>query len=275
MAAQDPCAIRGLPNELLDEPRLADARGPEQREQVRRALRHHVVEVVAQTLELALATDDRRVEASHQAGRRGVDLEQPIRRDGGALALELELDGLDLHRVPDELLRFLPDQDLAGLRGLLEPRRDVDGVARDERVALAGHDLARVHADPRPQPDRRDGRPQLDRGANRPERVVLVRLRDAEDRHHGVADELLDRAAVPLEDRPRILEVAAHRRPHGLGVEALPERGRARQVAEDDRDGLPDLAGRFGLLERRSAGAAEPEPLWIFLAAACASPHSS
>ncbi len=174
---------------------------PEQREQVRRALRHHVVEVVAQTLELALPTDDRRVEATHEAGRLRVDVEQPIRRDGGALALELELDGLDLHRVPDELLRLLPDQDLAGLRVLLEPGRDVDGVARDERVALAGHDLARVHADPRPQPDRRDGRPQLDRGANSPERVVLVRLRDAEDRHHGVADELLDRAAVPLEDR--------------------------------------------------------------------------
>ena len=133
----------------------------------------------------------------------GVDLEQPIRRDGRALALELELDGLDLHRVPDELLRLLPDQDLARLCVLLEPGRDVDGVARDERIALAGHDLARVHADPRLQPDRRDGRSQLDRGANSPERVVLVRLRDAEDRHHGVADELLHRAAVPLEDAPR------------------------------------------------------------------------
>ena len=248
---------------------------PEQREQVRRALRHHVVEVVAQTLELALATDDRRVEPSHQAGRLGVDLEQPICRDGGALALELQLDGLDLHRVSDELLRFLPDQDLAGLCVLLEPRRDVHGVARDECIAVAGHDLARVHADPRLQPDRRDGRPQLDRGANSPERVVLVRLRDAEHRHHGVADELLDRAAVPLEDGARVLEVAAHRRPQRLGVEPLPEGGRARQVAEDDRDGLPDLAGRLGLLERRSAGAAELEPLWIFLAAACASPHSS
>jgi len=226
-------------------------------------------------LELALATHDRRVEASHEAGRRGVDLEQPIGRDGGALSLEHELHGFDLHGVPDELLRFLTDQDLARLCTLLEPGRDVDSIARDQRVALAGHDLARVDPDPRPQPDRRDGRPQLDRCAHGPERVVLVRLRDAEDRHHGVANELLHRAAVPLEDSPRILEIAAHRGPHGLGVESLPERGRARQVAEDDRDGLPDLAGRFDLLERRSAGAAEPEPRWIFLAAACASPHSS
>ncbi len=81
--------------------------------------------------------------------------------------------------------------------------------------------------------------------------------------------------AVPLEDRARVLEVPPHRRSHGLGVVSLPERGRARQVAEDDRDGLPDLTGHLGLLERRAAGAAELEPLWIFLAAACASPHSS
>ena len=122
---------------------------------------------------------------------------------GALLPLSSSSTGSTSHRVADELLRLLPDQDLAGLGALLEPRRDVDGVARDERVALAGDDLARVHADPRPQPDRRDGRPQLDRGANSPERVVLVRLRDAEDRHHGVADELLDRAAVALEDRLR------------------------------------------------------------------------
>ena len=183
--------------------------------------------------------------------------------------------GSTCDRVPDELLRLLPDQDLAGLRVLLEPRRDVDRVAGDERVSLAGHHLARVDPDPRPQPDRRHGVPQLDGGANRPERVVLVRLRDAEDRHHGVADELLHGAAVPLEDASRVLEVAAHRRPHRLRVEPLPERGRAGQVAEDDRDGLSDLAGGLGLLERRAAGAAEPEPLGIFLPTARASPHSS
>ena len=32
--------------------------------------------------------------------------------------------------------------------------------------------------------------------AHRPERVVLVGDRDTEDRHHRIADELLDRSAV-------------------------------------------------------------------------------
>ena len=35
---------------------------------------------------------------------------------------------------------------------------------------------------------------------HRAQRVILVQLRDAEDRHHRVADELLDRPAVALDD---------------------------------------------------------------------------
>ena len=52
-----------------------------------------------------------------------------------------------------------------------------------------------------------------------------------------------------------------------LGERLDPETVRAtmRRYFEDSR----------GILERRSAGPAEPEPVWIFLAAACASPHSS
>ena len=36
-------------------------------------------------------------------------------------------------------------------------------------------------------------------GTNSPERIILVQLRDAEDSHHCVADELLDGATVALE----------------------------------------------------------------------------
>ena len=46
------------------------------------------------------------------------------------------------------------------------------------------------------------------RGRHGPQRVVLVHDRDAEDGHHGVADELLDAAAVALDDRLHPLEVA-------------------------------------------------------------------
>ncbi len=43
---------------------------------------------------------------------------------------------------------------------------------------------------------RSDRLDDLRRGAHGPEGVVLVQAGDAEDRHHGVADVLLDRPAV-------------------------------------------------------------------------------
>ena len=43
----------------------------------------------------------------------------------------------------------------------------------------------------------------------------------AEERHHGVADELLHRAAEALELRAQALVVGREDRPHVLGVELL------------------------------------------------------
>jgi hypothetical protein len=48
----------------------------------------------------------------------------------------------------------------------------------------------------------------LGRRTHGPQRVVLVRDRHAEHRHHRVADELLHATAVPLDDCLHALEVA-------------------------------------------------------------------
>ena len=79
-------------------------------------------------------------------------------------------------------------------------------------------------------------------GAHGAQRVVLADGRHAEDGHHGVADELLDRAAVPLDRGARDVEVARHQRAQRLGVEPLAERGRAGDVAEEHGHDLPLLA---------------------------------
>src|SRR5207342_371539 len=76
------------------------------------------------------------------------------------------------------------------------------------------------------------------RGSNRTLRVVLVSGRRAEERHHSVADELLDRAAVALEFRPNPLVVRAEEGVDVLGIERLGARGEADEVAEDDRNDL-------------------------------------
>jgi hypothetical protein len=44
---------------------------------------------------------------------------------------------------------------------------------------------------------------------------------DAEYRHHGVADELLDRRAVALEYSAHLLEVTGHDLAEGFGVETF------------------------------------------------------
>ena len=114
--------------------------------------------------------------------------------------------------VSRHAVRALADDDAADGRMLLKSRRGVHDVARDHSFAFCG---------PRAQRDHRlaavDGpancefeiwmlRVELvDRGqdaqrrAHRALGIVLVRDRRAEDRHDRVADELLDRAAEPLD----------------------------------------------------------------------------
>ena len=69
-------------------------------------------------------------------------------------------------------------------------------------------------------------------------RVVLVRDGRAEDRHHRVADELLDGAAVALELLAHVRVVAAELGRDVLGVELLGPRREADQVGEQDGDDL-------------------------------------
>ena len=113
----------------------------------------------------------------------------------------------------------------------------------------------------------------LERGAAGAERVVLVRLGDAEHPDDGVADELLDRAAVPLERRPGGVEVGAHQLEHGLRVGALAHRRRPGQVAEHRGHELAPLDRRRR--QRGAAAVAEPRPLAVLRPASRTASHQS
>ena len=107
---------------------------------------------------------------------------------------------------------------------------------------------------PGPEPDRKaafelevrveDGQRLADLGgrANGPERIVLVHLRHAEDGHHRVADELLHRSPVRLDDRPHGREVSVHDRAQRLRIHALANCRGASDVGEQDRGQPPDHA---------------------------------
>ena len=130
---------------------------------------------------------------------------------------------------------------MPGARRGLEPRGGVDEVAghhplvarADRHRGLAGqHAGAGLDA----RPEVTDGLDQLEGGANGPLGVVLVGDRRAPDGHHRVADELLDGAAVAIDDLARHVEVAGQQLPDGLRVAAFGERREPDEVREEDRD---------------------------------------
>ena len=148
--------------------------------------------------------------------------------------------------------------DLAAGRLGLEPLRDVHRVA-DHRVLepAAAPDRPGDHR-PRVEPDahledvdpvetpalavelvltilHREGASDRARG------VVVPRHRRAEDRHHRVALELVDRAAVRRHHLGHRAEVTADQVGHDAGAEPLGERREPPDVAEQDRDLELDL----------------------------------
>ena len=259
-------------HELARQPGLPQPGRRDDRHQPRRraqALRERPLE----HRQVLLAADDRRVEVPLQPRRVRGDVEQVPGRHRLRLALRGERGGgLRGDRVADQPVRRLPQQDVARTGVLLEPRRDVDRVPGDE--TLVGHRLTRDHlagVDPDAVGDRdapagadllvqaAECRAHLVRRADGPQRVVLVQPWHAEHRHHGVADELLHRAVVPLHHPAHLVEVQRQHASYRLGVEPLAQRGRVDDVAEDHRDGLSHLTRsvrRGG--HRRTALRAEP-----------------
>jgi hypothetical protein len=68
--------------------------------------------------------------------------------------------------------------------------------------------------------------------------VSLVRDGRAEHRHHRVAHELRDCAAVPLEDRAQVGVLRLQEPLHLLGIHSLGTRREPHQVCEQHRDDL-------------------------------------
>jgi hypothetical protein len=203
------------------------------------------VEDVLQQAQLALAAGERRIEpgAAADPAAGGGHPDGPPQRHRLGLPLQLERPGglRDDGGLADPS-RDLVDEDPARRRGALDARRGVHQVAGDDALAdrpdrhggVAGRDpgpgleggaaalAERVH--------RID---QLEGDADGPLGVVLLGDRRAPDRHHRVADELLDRAAVALDRAPGRLEVAREQLAHLLGIARAGERREADQVGEE------------------------------------------
>ena len=251
-------AAATVPQDLLGEPvdvllefprqaRLADARDPGDRDHGRLGLLGRGVEQLLDHPELTVATDEggfERVRA-HRAERAGDHAERAMEVDRLRFALQLVL---AVVLVDDRGLggvhRRVTHEHLPGLGDRLDPRGGVDQVAHHHPLALGpegDRGLAGEHAGSRSQvrsvdlnAHLGDSLGEVERGAHGTFGVVLGRDRRAPHGHHRVADELLDRAAVPADQRPGGLEVVGEKLSDLLGVARLRQRREADEVGEQD-----------------------------------------
>ncbi len=194
---------------LVDEPRLADPCVGHDGDELTAALVKRPRRSLAEEREFAEPADEAGLVP---ALRR---LPRPQETEGlDRLGLPLQckwLDFLHLDRVANERERHGAEQDLARLRSLLESGGYVDGVACRQPLVRFGHHLACVDSDPSLDVEFGQRVTHLGSRPHCPQGVVLVSDRHAEHRHHRVADELLDRAAVSLDDCLHPLEVAGEK----------------------------------------------------------------
>ena len=198
--------------ELGQQAALADARLADDEGEPGLRVRGGLVEQRPQGGELLLAPD----EGGGEAAQLGAGARQRRRGDPGRERLGLALErrrvaGLEGEDPLGGGVRRLADGDRHRRGGRLQARRHVDGVAGEEalaggRVDVEAHQrLAGVDADADLDGAAADAGQRVDlvdeaqTGAHGALGVVLVQGGHAEDGDHGVADELLDGAAVGLD----------------------------------------------------------------------------
>jgi len=203
----DLCVLEG-PEELVDQPGLADPRVAQDVDDVRLPVGRRR-EGVGEQAELAFAPDESRQRPSlvrrlptrpdllaalkhvdrHLVGETQ-DIDAPTRLHGD--------------EATDKLHRVAGEEDAAGLRHLLHAAREVDRlpdrVVVDRQVVADGahHDLAGVQTHPDAQPfagERGEAGLDRQRRVARPQCVMLLCQRGAKQRHHAVALDAGDETA--------------------------------------------------------------------------------
>jgi hypothetical protein len=252
--------VTGPGAELGEETRLPEARLADDRDQLGGARASHAVHDLAEHGELIRSPNEldgrctRRdlrspQHAPHAEGRR-----LPLHRD------RVEL--LEDESVADRAPRPFADHQPVARRHRLQPARRVDDVARDRLADLrprseGDHGLSGRHGDPDRDrlvvsPELLEPGEQVQTGEDGPLRIVVVRRRSTEDAHRGVADELVERAAEPLDRRLRARVERDERATDVFRIRRVRPFGEPDEVREQDRH-VPALLGGLGRREGRPA----------------------
>ena len=217
--------------ELPREPGLSDAGDPEHGHEMRFLLLRRCVEELLDDAQLAFSSHERRLEAARLQRPRTTcgHSERAKERQRLCLAFELVATGVGIcDRDLGHALSRLAHQDGSGIGKGLDSRSSVDEISGDHTLALCaerdrglaaedactGLKLRRSHL----LAECRNGCDQVERCAHSALSIVLLRDRRPPHRHHGIADELLDGAAVERDQPLATIEVAREKLAHLLGI---------------------------------------------------------
>ena len=278
---RDPVAVReapapmppdrlGEPVDVLEElprqPRFSDPREADDGQQPRGVLLAGRVEKLLEQAQFAVTADEGRLEAGRAkrpAGRRH-DTPRTPEPFGQRFPLELVQPGVLVHNCGlGRGAGAVADVDRSGFGGRLHAGSRVDEIARHHPLTAHPEVHRRLSGEQTgagPEPRRAHllakRRYGIDQFESRPDRalgVVLAAGWDTPHSHHGVADELLDLAAVAGDDRARRIEVPAQEFANVFGVALLRELREADQVGEEHGDMAAFGEARGGLELRTGA----------------------
>ena len=257
-AAAQPQHLRRRPH-LRHQSRLPDAWLALDQHDRAGTLRH-IADDRPQLAQLALPADQTDAAGRRDGNGQGPDYQRRAHR--GVLPLQAQRWHFGEHEPAlGGRARPRADDDRHRLGGGLQTRRRVHHVARGKPVVLCGvadEGLARLDGHPDLQSDLVRADP-LDDVQGRPDRafgIVLVREWKAEQRRHGVADELLDGPAVTLDRLARQPVVTAQQPVDLFRIRPLGQLCRPDQIAEQ-RGHDPPFRRRHRLIQPRAAPAAE------------------
>ena len=226
--------------ELADQAALADARLAVDREDVRPAVADRALERVLEQLELGVAADERRGDLRVRADRRARAMAGTRRSDCGTRAARAARRtrprcGPTVRRCAASPMRISPGAAACWRRAATFTASPVANVESVSSTTTSPASIP-IRAS---RPSSRTCSRIPSAGADGAVGVVLVRVRDPEGGHDGVAGELLDRAAVRLDAARDAVEEGRHAAPRDLRILAGDELGRRDQVGEQDRRQLP------------------------------------
>ena len=262
--------------ELRHETALPHSRLSEDGDELRAALALDAGCRETQQGELVVASDERCAATEAARAERCDCVDRLPCIEWKRLALRLERASLPVGDHPvRRLARSFTDEDLSGLRKLLETRCDIHGIARHDHLPArgrlaAGDHITGVHTDSEPDfglvgighsgCERGERLANAERCADRALGVVLVHVRNPEHGQDGVADELLGDPAVVLDlgvDELEELTLNGRVRPRDRAVRRGPSTRRDRRRGRRQLAAPPGRRRRLHVerpvLERRPA----------------------